>query len=111
MKKKINKMNAISILVALIHTIITFFTDKMIFELNSINIINYYFCKVLVFVILVLFWRFVFKTIFKRSNDNIKYVKYFLIYILPMVVVLFLIWSGVWYCYDVYNFFNYAINT
>lgn len=111
MKKKINKMNAISILVALIHTIITFFTDKMIFELNSINIINYYFCKVLVFVILVLFWRFVFKTIFKRSNDNIKYVKYFLIYILPMVVVLFLIWPGVWYGDDVYNFFNYAINT
>lgn len=60
MKNKINKINTISILVALIHTIITFFTDKIIFELDSINRINYYFCKVLVFVILVLFWKFVF---------------------------------------------------
>lgn len=105
MIKKINKMNVISILVAFVHTIITFFTDKMIFELNSINIINYYFCKVLVFVILVLFWKFVLETILKRNNDNTRYVKYFLIYIIPMIIVLLLIWPGVWFGDDVSNFF------
>lgn len=111
MIKKINKINVISIVIALIHTIITFFTDKLIFELDNINSFNYYFCKIIIFVILVLFWNLIVKLFTKKDMNIQKYFKYFLIYIIPMVIVLLFIWPGVWYGDDVYNFFNYAVNT
>ena len=107
MWKNINRINAISILIALIHTIITFFTDKMIFVLDNVNKFNYCFCKIIVFILLFLFWNFILKTIFKKNTNNLKYIKYFLIYIIPMSVILLLVWPGVWTGSDVYNFFSF----
>lgn len=110
MWKNINRINAISILIAFIHIVITFFTDKMIFVLDNVNKFNYCFCKIIVFILLFLFWNFILKTIFKKNTNNLKYIKYFLIYIIPMFVILLLVWPGVWTGSDVYNFFSLSSN-
>ena len=45
------------LLFAVIHTFLTFFTDKYIFELDKINETNYYSAKIVLFIILILFYN------------------------------------------------------
>ncbi len=106
MKKiRVNKINVIVILITIMHFLITFFTDKNIFNLSNINKLNYSLCKILLFIILLLFWNFIVKLIVKKDKNKKMYIKYFLIYIIPMTIILLLIWPGVWYGSDVANFF------
>lgn len=106
MKKiKVNRINVITALIATVHFLITFFTDKNIFNLNNINKLNYSLCKILLFVILLLFWNFIIKLIIKKDKNKRMYIKYFLVYMIPMIIILLLIWPGVWYGSDVTNFF------
>lgn len=108
MKKNI--INYIYVYIAIIHFVGTFFTDKLIFNFNSINMFNYCFCKVIVFFILLLFWKFIYNIFVKKDKNKIKYLKYFLIYIIPMIIALLFAWPGTWFGADVYNFYYLAVN-
>ncbi|MCR5485996.1 MAG: hypothetical protein K6F35_00550 [Lachnospiraceae bacterium] len=66
---------------ALIHTAISFFTDRLIFTQDPSGMLhNYIPCKLLMFLALYFFWRFLF-------FGNRKMLKYSLIYLIPMIAV------------------------
>ena len=107
-KKK--KDYIIPLIVAGLHLIITFFTDKFIFNLSNINNFNYYGCKFLLFIILIFIWTFLYKAIIKKDKEKRKYLKYFAIYMAPLLILLLLCWPGTWFGSDVYNFYNLSVN-
>ena len=109
MKKKLKKINFKLIIIVLIHFVITFFTDKNIFVFSDINIINYIFCKIIFLLVLYLFWKFIFKLI-DKDKVMISYFKKFLIYMIPISILLILCWPGNWFGPDVANFYEYAIH-
>jgi len=96
------------LLFAVIHTFLTFFTDKYIFELDKINETNYYSAKIVLFIILILFYNFLNKLIIKKNKNTKEYFKYFLIYFVPVFIILLLAWPGVWFGSDVINFYNHT---
>lgn len=105
------KTNIIFLLISIIHFIITSFTDKIMFNFEEINIINYAICKIILFIVLVSFWQFIAQIIIYKNAKLKKYFTNFLIYIVPMIVLLLFIWPGIWLGDDNKNFFNYAITT
>lgn len=109
MLKKINKINLIPNVIALIHFFFTFFSDKLIFNLENINQTNYYSCKILLLVVLIFFWNFIWKLFYQKDKELNKYFKYFLLYFIPITLLFLLAYPGTWYGSDVFNFYNYAI--
>lgn len=99
------KINFIFLLISFVHFVITFFTDKFIFNTQSLNIINYKSCKILLLIILVFFWQFIYKCI-KKEEKYFKYLKYFLIYFIPIIFLLFILWPGTWYGADLHSFYS-----
>lgn len=92
-------------IIALFHSLATFFTDRYIFDFNNINIFNYVVCKILMIFVLILFWYNINKYI-KKENQLRMYAKHFLAYFIPMGLLLLITWPGFWYGSDVYNFFS-----
>ncbi len=70
--------------VALVHWILTFFTDRSVFIWDTGNAVNYYACKVILLFILFFLW----KTILKMSDDTKDVLKYALIYMIPLALVM-----------------------
>ncbi|MBQ7463495.1 MAG: hypothetical protein IJS86_01400 [Lachnospiraceae bacterium] len=70
------------LILAVLHTIISFFTDRMIFSFSSGDAWgNYIPCKILMFIFLYMFWRFLF-------NCDRDILKYSAIYLIPIIAVL-----------------------
>ncbi len=103
MKKKDFKY----ILIGIAYFVITFFTDKNIFNFEKLNIANYICCKIIMLIILILGSLFISK-VFKKDKKSIQYLKNFLIYIIPILLLLFLLWPGNWFGTDVYNFYSFT---
>ena len=103
-KEKVKISTIVGIIIAIIHFVITFLTDKKMFSLLDVNKINYITCKVLLFIILTFFWIFLCDALIGKNKEKKKFLKYLLAYLVPALVILFLIWPGVWYGADIYNF-------
>lgn len=92
--------------ITFIFTIISLLTDKIIFDFDNINIINYIICKILYVLIIFLIIKMIYKLI---KEKNKKYFISFLIYFIPLIIILIICWPGFWTGSDVYNFLR--INT
>lgn len=109
MKKILQKIDFKVLGVSLLHFLITFITDRNIFVFaDNFNYINYICCKGLLLIVLYIIWNFIFKLIRKDSVAK-EYFKYFLIYIIPIAILLLLAWPGNWFGTDVSNFYTYTI--
>ncbi len=108
MKEKLKKINIKLVIAVIIHFLITFITDRNIFVFSKINIPNYIFCKIILLFLLTLLWKFMFK-LFQKDKNAISYFKKFLLYIIPIFVLLLLCWPGTWTGSDVDLFYSYAI--
>ena len=86
---------------AFIHYIITFFNDLFFIDLTNTNIVNYLFIKVLLLFVLLSLWNFGYKVLNRKDGKEI--LKYFLIIFIPLVVLILLIYPGIWYSDD-FNF-------
>lgn len=85
------------ILLFFIHFIITFFTDRFYFEkmtLESEHIVSYILVKLLLLVLLTVFWQAVYELTVNRNSSMRETFKYAMIYFVPMMVLLFIMWPG-----------------
>lgn len=89
-------------LIVIIEWLITFATDRYYFNMNEINITNYAVCKCILFIFLLIIWHLIFYLI------NKKYIKYLLIYLIPITIILLLIYPGFMFGSDVNNFIIYS---
>lgn len=78
--------------IALIHWLITFFTDKSIFVVSpTVNLSDYIICKVLLYVILFFFYRTLYRILFTKDKNNLpeySILRYSLVYLLPVLAIL-----------------------
>ena len=97
---KLNKIKSIhffALIIAVIHFVSTFFTEKLSFNemtIDSEHIVSFILCKILLVIILVAFWQFVFRAMFGKNKDLRSIFKYSVIYFIPMMFVLLTIWPG-----------------
>ena len=98
-------MNKKPTIIAFIHYLFTFINDLLFINFKEINIINYIFIKIILLLLLLVVWNYGFK-IFKRK-DSKTILKYFLIILIPLLILLLLIYPGIWYSDD-FNFLEYA---
>ena len=113
---EIKKEDRLPLLIAIIHWIISFFTDLNIFKINIFNIsaiediIKLILVKSVSLVIYVFLWKFLFsffkriKNKDKKAKDNLKI---FLIYFLINFIILMLTWPGIWR-WDEFNILNHV---
>ncbi|MBO6113140.1 MAG: hypothetical protein J6P45_08855 [Lachnospiraceae bacterium] len=79
-KKPIKKY--LPFIIALVHTCLSFFTDRLVFTVSPLDSLhNYIPCKLLMLLFLYLFWRFII------SGDR-QILKYSAIYMIPVTAVL-----------------------
>ena len=103
MNKILKKIDYRYIIPTFIHFIITFISDKRIFDFNNMNWKNYISCKVLLLIILFAFWQYVSKLV-KKDKEAHKYFKYFVIYMIPIITLFLFLYPGNWFGSDVFNF-------
>lgn len=85
------------ILLSFVHFIITFFTDRFYFEkmtLESEHIVSYILVKLLLLVLLIVFWQTIYELTVNRNSTIRETFKYAMIYFVPMMVLLFIMWPG-----------------
>ena len=76
------KINKTAVIVSALQFIISFFTDRYIFSVNPLSMPqNYIPCKLLMFIVLFIFWSF----IFSKPVDILKYAG---IYLIPIIAVM-----------------------
>ena len=68
-KEKVKTSTIVGIIIAIIHFIITFLTDKM-FSLTDVNKINYITSKILLFIILTFFWIFLCDVLIGKNQEK-----------------------------------------
>jgi len=87
-------------MISLLHFFITTYTDSIIFSsVDYISFPIYFIAKIIVFVLLALFWQTVpviYNRLKSKNEDTICFIKHFGIYFLIMLIFLFLTWPGVW---------------
>lgn len=110
MKKLIKQIDIPFFIVGIFYFIITFFTDKRIINFHSFSLSAYIIVKICVFAILFAITQFLAKVFRKKDKTAKSYFKHFLIYFIPMLIILILIWPGVWHGSDVKNLIKYAKN-
>lgn len=93
MKEYIKKNHLLPIsCIAVIHWIITFFTDPLVFQVApSENLSDYIICKLLALVILFFFYRTLYRILLdpdKKGNAEYQVIKYALFCLLPIVIIL-----------------------
>ncbi len=92
----------------IIHFLLTFYTDKLIFNTQNLNVFWYTFCKIIAFILIMLFWNII-RKLLKKDHQTIKRTEYFLIYFIPLILLLIFIWPGYWAGSDVTNLLS--VNT
>lgn len=107
--KSISISNWIFLFIALFHFSITLFTDHIIFN-KTTSFINptYITVKIIVFIVLILFWQSVpyfINKIKEKDKKTIDFLKYFSIYFGIMLIFLALTWPGVWRGDEFYIFY------
>ncbi|MCR4591304.1 MAG: hypothetical protein K5668_10855 [Lachnospiraceae bacterium] len=74
-----------SLIPAVIHWILSFFTDRLVFSwTGDSNIFNYIGCKAVLLVLLIMIW----KAIIEHKKDTLLILKYAGIYLIPLIFVL-----------------------
>lgn len=69
-KEKVKTSTIVVIIIAIIHFIITFLTDKKMFSLTDVNKINYITSKILLFIILTFFWIFLCDVLIGKNQEK-----------------------------------------
>lgn len=105
--KKINMSYAY---IAFMHWYISFFTDRFVFDYESIDDIRLFIYKGVFFAILFIIWQFVGCVVKEyKKNENIRiFIRYSLIYFAIMMIFLLFTWPGIWR-FDEFNIFRLAI--
>ena len=105
-----NKKRIPFIIIASIHFIFTFFTDRLYFtpiSEDSTHILSFILVKILLFLVLNLFWQMIFE-ISLGKNEKIRSIfKYAMVYFIPMMVLLLFIWPGPLADGDISYFMNH----
>ena len=71
---------------ALIHWLLTFYTDSFVFERNGeTNEFNYIACKIILLILLFFVW----KRIFEHSRDDLQVLKFAGLYLIPLIIVMY----------------------
>ena len=81
--------------------IVSFFTERLWFNSNYLNIHNavYIITKILLLFVLVIFGQALYKIFFlilNRDENTIFFVKIFFTYFVILITILLLIWPGIW---------------
>ena len=78
-------MSFVPFIPAVIHWILTFFTDRLIFtRTDESNILNYIGCKALLLLILIAAW----KALLEHKKNTVDILKFAGIYLIPLIFVL-----------------------
>ncbi|MCQ2514106.1 MAG: hypothetical protein MJ089_03310 [Ruminococcus sp.] len=97
--KNIIKNNYIFFTLSIIQVVISFFTDRVIFNAELCNTSRYYLYKMIFFSVLLVFWHYFIKLInsIRLKNTKVIYcVKCFIVYWIIMTVFMVLLWPGNW---------------
>lgn len=86
----------VSMTLAFIHFVITFFTDSSIFNVLDDNLpsdksFNYFCCKIILFVFLYFIYRTLFRVIInpnRKITSEFQIIKYASVYLIPIIAVL-----------------------
>lgn len=110
--KRLSKTRIIFIVIAIIHFASTFFTDTLYFEpisAGSEHIVSFVMCKILLFVVLMLFWKFIYQITFARNKYLRNVFKYSMLYFIPMMMLLAILWPGALADGDISYFINHEV--
>lgn len=101
----LKKINITYVCIAFVHWGLSFFTDRFIFNLqtifgNSDIFVRYKIFKIILLGILFVLWQAIYYIIKEyKNNENIrKWLKYSFIYFAIMMFFLLLTWPGIWRC-------------
>ena len=72
----------------------------MTINFSNFSLKGYIIIKIIEFLIISFFGMCLYKILAAKDENYRKYFKYFLIYFVPVFIILILIWPGVWYGYD-----------
>lgn len=94
------KINLKFVFIAFSHWILSFFTDKFIFQYSKVDISNLIVYKCIFFIILLFLWQIISYLIneYKKNQNIQRLIKYSSIYFVIMMVFLLLTWPGIWRC-------------
>ncbi len=115
-KIEINNGMAIPLIIAIIHWIISFFTDTLIFRINIFSITSTYdilrliIMKLISLILYIFLWKYLIlfgKRVKNKEKNAIEFLKIFLIYFGINIVLLILSWPGIWR-WDEFNILQYA---
>lgn len=82
-------MNPKAVIPALVHWILTFFTDRLVFvHSDKTDLSNYICCKVVLLLVLFLLWSFILKVFAERDEELLKILKYSGVYLIPLILVM-----------------------
>ncbi|MBR3134887.1 MAG: hypothetical protein IKG56_05455 [Clostridia bacterium] len=104
---KIKKTEILSLYLAFIHFIISFFTDKLIFNTNILNVLEknnieiskfytYKLCSLLVYIILYQIIIKIIANLIKKDKKTKEMIIYWLVYLSINAIILLLTWPGIW---------------
>lgn len=100
-----SKHTAFAVFISLIQTILSFFTDRFVFEQDARNGLKYLFFKALFFFVIFIAWYFIidfFKKLFiEKKKEFIIYLALFLFFLLFYSIFLVLIYPGNWMFDDI----------
>lgn len=104
-KIEINNDKVIPLIIAVIHWIISFFTDIFVFRLNVFNITSskdifrLLIMKIVSLILYIFLWKFLFsigKKIKNKDPDLKEKLKIFIPYFTINIILLILTWPGIW---------------
>lgn len=106
MKNISNKFDKRFLLVSVIHFLFSFFSDKFFFDFNNINFLNYIMIKILLFIILFMFWNVGVKYIIKHYDEYKTFYKAFWFYLIVILFLFLLAYPGTWFGNDLTQIYN-----
>lgn len=94
------KLSFKAVIIGIVHFIITLLLDHVFFQgEEKIHFLRYFGAKALTLVILIFLWHFIFNLSKEIKNGNRKlqdFLKFFCIYFAFSMIILLLLWPGVW---------------
>ena len=102
MKQKLGKLNKVCVIIACIHWLLSFFTDRLIFSyvafdfhetILALKSIVMLLAKFGFLPVLIVFWQVVYWLVKKADR---RFVRFFVIYGAIQIMLLLLTWPGIW---------------
>ena len=94
------------LLISVIHFLFSFFSDRFFFDFNNINYLNYIIIKIILFIVLFMFWNVGVQYIIKYYDKYKTLYKAFLIYLIIIFFMFLLAYPGTWFGNDLTQIYN-----